>query len=180
MCIRDRCSALSSAGLIFSLAWAAKTTPARQSASESAQERSRQESSKDKPTTTQNGGLAAPLRVTTRLVQINVIVNDKHGNPITGLTKDDFVLLDNKHPQQIQLFSAETNLPGDQVSAPLPPDTFTNRLSEHASVPASVTVILLDALNTEFADQALTRKQVLRFLPQASPPAGPRGPVLAG
>ena len=107
--------------------------------------------------------------MTTRLVQINVIVKDKHGNPITGLTKEDFVLLDNKHPQEIQLLSAETNLPGDQPSAPLPPDTFTNRLSEHAGVPASVTVILLDALNTEFADQALTRKHVLKFLGQLRP-----------
>lgn len=107
--------------------------------------------------------------MTTRLVQINVIVNNKHGKPITGLTKEDFVLLDNKHPQEIQLLSAETNLSGDQAPAPLPPDTFTNRLSEHAGVPASVTVILLDALNTEFADQALTRKQVLKFLGQLRP-----------
>lgn len=107
--------------------------------------------------------------MTTRLVQINVIVNDKHGNPITGLTKEDFVLLDNKYSQEIQLFSAETNLPRDQPQAPPPPDTYTNRLSEHAGVPASVTVILLDALNTEFADQALTRKQVLKFLKQLRP-----------
>jgi len=107
--------------------------------------------------------------VTTRLVQINVIVNDKRGNPITGLTKEDFVLLDNKHPQEIQLFSAEANLPRDQPQAPLPPDTYTNRISEHASVPANVTIILLDALNTEFADQALTRKQVLKFLEQLRP-----------
>jgi VWFA-related protein len=87
--------------------------------------------------------------VTARLVQINVIVNDKHGNPITGLTKEDFILLDNKQPQEIQFLSAETNLPRGQPEAPLPP---TNRFSEQASVPASVTVTLLDALNTEFAD----------------------------
>jgi VWFA-related protein len=107
--------------------------------------------------------------VTTRLVQINVIVNDKHGNPITGLTKEDFILLDNKQRQEIQFLSAETNLPRGHPEAPLPPDTFTNRFSEQASVPASVTVILLDALNTEFADQALTRKQVLKFLEQLRP-----------
>src|SRR6202158_3363699 len=109
------------------------------------------------------------IRVATHLVQVNVIVNDKHGNPITGLTKEDFVLLDNKRPQEIQLLSAETNLRRDLPQTPLPPDTFTNRLSEHGSVPASVTVILLDALNTEFADQALTRKQVLKFLEHLRP-----------
>ena len=34
------------------------------------------------------------LRVTTRLVQVNVIVKDKQGNPVTDLTRDDFTLLD--------------------------------------------------------------------------------------
>lgn len=163
-------STLSSAGLFLSLALAAaQTTSVRQSASASVQEPSQQQSSKDAARTTQNAGLPAPLRVTTRLVQINVIINDKHGNPIIGLTKEDFVLLDNKHPQEIQVLSAETNLPGDQSQASLPPDTFTNRLSERAGIPPSVTVILLDAMNTEFADQALTRKQVLKFLGQLRP-----------
>jgi VWFA-related protein len=121
------------------------------------------------PPSTETLSSGPSIRVITHLVQVNVIVNDKHGNPITGLTKDDFVLLDNKRPQEIQLLSAETNLRGDQPQAPLPPDTFTNRLSEQAGVPASVTVILLDALNTEFADQALTRKQVLKFLEHLRP-----------
>lgn len=33
------------------------------------------------------------IRVITHLIEVNVIVNDKHGNPITGLTEDDFVLV---------------------------------------------------------------------------------------
>jgi hypothetical protein len=116
------------------------------------------------PPSAETSSNVSSIRVTTHLVEVNVIVNDKHGNPITGLTKDDFVLLDNKRPQEIQLLSAETNLRRDQPQTPLLPDTCTNRLSEHASVPTGVTVILLDAPNTEFADQALTRKQVLQFL----------------
>ena len=110
-----------------------------------------------------------PVRVTTRLVEVNVIVNDKHGNPITGLKKEDFVLLDNKISQEIQLFSAETNLPTSQLPSPAPPDTYSNHFPENSAVPASVTLILLDALNTEFADQALTRRQVSRFLDRLRP-----------
>ena len=34
-----------------------------------------------------------PIRVNTRLVQVNVIVRDGHG-PVTGLTKDAFKLFD--------------------------------------------------------------------------------------
>lgn len=112
---------------------------------------------------------AAPLRVTTRLVQINVIVNDKHGNPITGLTKDDFVLLDNKKLQPVQLFSVENNQPPASSEPPLPPDSYSNRFGEHGGAPPSVTVLLLDALNTESADQALARKQVAMLLQQIRP-----------
>src|SRR5580700_5109919 len=52
---------------------------------------------------------AKPLRATTRLVQLSVVVHDKQGNPITGLTKDDFVIVDGKKPQPIQIFSVQTN-----------------------------------------------------------------------
>jgi len=111
----------------------------------------------------------ATLRVTTRLIEINVIVHDKHGNPIAGLTKNDFVLLDNKKSQAIQFFSAENNPPLAQPAASLPPDTYSNRLGTSGTLPPSVTVILLDALNTEFADQAFARKQVAKFLQKLRP-----------
>ena len=109
------------------------------------------------------------LRVTTRLVQVNVIVNDKHGHPVTGLTQKDFQLLDNKKSQQLQFFSAETNLPSESASSPLALNTYTNRWQDQSSVPASITVILLDALNTELADQAFARQHVLKFLQQIQP-----------
>jgi VWFA-related protein len=162
-------TALCASGVLVSLVVWALAVPVAQSAPARAQAQSQRKSSKESPTPTQQGTPATRLQVTTRLVQINVIVNDKHGNPITGLTKEDFVLLDNKTPQEIQLFSAETNLPTAQSSSPAPPDTYSNHLAQDAAVPASVTLILLDALNTEFADQALTRKQVLRFLDKLRP-----------
>ena len=104
-----------------------------------------------------------PLRVATRLVQIDVIVLDKHGSPLTGLTKDDFRVLDNKSQRAIQLFSEETSqmLPG--APEPLPPGTYTNEI-QAASVPSNLTVILLDSFNTGFFDQAFVRSQVLKFL----------------
>ena len=117
----------------------------------------------------QSNGTAAPLRATTRLIQVNVIVTGKHGNPLTGLTKDEFQVFDNKKSQEIQFFSAQDNLTPDSTTAPLPPNTFTNRVGKQAGTPESVTVILLDALNSDFPDQVLVRQQVLKFLNQLQP-----------
>ena len=162
------CSILFSVLLIVAPSCAGKLEEfAEQSASfyEPAQD----QSSNQQPPTAQNPGHTTPVRVTTRLVQVNVIVNDKHGKPITGLKKEDFVLLDNRTPQEIRFFGAETNLPAAQPSSLATPDTYSNHFTENANIAGNVTLILLDALNTEFADQALTRKQVLRFLERLRP-----------
>jgi VWFA-related protein len=115
------------------------------------------------------GGSSPALRVTTHLVQVNVIVTDQHGNPVSGLTKEDFSVLDDRKPQEIRVFSSETGSLPVETPPALPPGTYSNRLKDGASAPSSVTVILLDALNTDFAEQALTRAQVLKFLAQVRP-----------
>jgi len=109
------------------------------------------------------------VKVSTRLVQASVVVEDKHGNPVTGLKKEDFTLLDDKQPQTISVFSVTTNRIPSTPSPPTPPDTFTNRISGSRDVPSNVAVILLDGLNTEFTDQAFARQQVIKFLLQIEP-----------
>ena len=44
------------------------------------------------------------IRISTRLVQLNVVVRDKSG-AVAGLKHADFTVLDNKKPQKIALFS---------------------------------------------------------------------------
>jgi VWFA-related protein len=111
----------------------------------------------------------ARLKSETRLVQLSVVVHNKSGAPVRDLQKADFVVLDEKQPQTIQLFSMETNLPPTVVPAPLPPGTYTNRLDSRAGVPNSVTVVLLDGLNTTISDQAFARRGVVKFLGQVKP-----------
>ena len=77
----------------------------------------------------ENNRPAIPLRVTTRLVQVNVVVNDKNGRPNPGFSKESFTLLDNKRPQRIEFFSIDTNASTKQPADPLPPDTYTNRVA---------------------------------------------------
>src|SRR6202050_332833 len=115
-----------------------------------------------------------PLRVSTRLVQVSVVVDDKHGVPVAGLTKDDFTLLDGGQPQTIAFFAEESNAV-PSVSSPAPTGglslthMFSKRFEEKAGVPTSVTVILLDALNTHFTDMAYARNRVKKFLQQLKP-----------
>lgn len=109
------------------------------------------------------------LKVETRLVQVSVIVHDKSGVPVRDLKKEDFLVLDEKQPQAVRIFSMETYLPATATPAPLPSGTYTNRLRTRAGVPNSITVILLDGLNTSITDQAFARRGVAKFLGQLQP-----------
>ena len=109
------------------------------------------------------------LRVATHLVQLNVIVNDKHGNPETGLTEKDFSIFDNGKRQQIRNFSVETNSLATSTAVSPAPGNYTNRPLGQNATANSVTVILLDALNTEIGDQKLARDEVLRVLREREP-----------
>lgn len=100
------------------------------------------------------------VRVATHLVEIGVIVRDKSG-PVSNLTEDDFVVLDRGKPQKISIFSAETTGPGSQpqpseaqATLPsLPSNTFSN-LPRYSAPPRSVTIVLLDSLNTVYGSSA--------------------------
>jgi VWFA-related protein len=89
------------------------------------------------------------IRVSTRLVQIEVTVRDKNG-PVAGLTKDDFTFFDHGKPRELNLFSAESgHAPANPAQAlELPPNTFSDLPQYGANAPRSITVVLLDNLNT--------------------------------
>ena len=109
----------------------------------------------------------APIQVTTRLVQVAVVVRDKHG-AVADLTKGDFEILDKGKSRQIATFSVARA--SDRVPrASLPPNTFSNRLDRQSESPIAATVLLFDSLNTQFKDQADARRQVLTFLKALDP-----------
>ena len=101
----------------------------------------------------QNPPHTPPIHVTTHLVQFGVIVRDSNG-PVKNLTKDDFVVLDRGKSQPINVFSAESVGPvkatgsAQQPSQPLPQNTFSDLPQYETSKPRSVTIVLLDNLNT--------------------------------
>jgi VWFA-related protein len=110
------------------------------------------------------------VRVTTRLVQVGVVVHDGKGQPVAGLGKNDFVLYDNNEEQLIATFSVEATADKTQPAPAAPPsNTFTNRLEERSGAPTSVTVILLDELNTAVTESTFAKDQVVALLRQIKP-----------
>jgi VWFA-related protein len=95
----------------------------------------------------QNAPQPPRVRVSTRLVQVDVIVRDKNG-PVADLTKDDFVVLDRGKPQRISVFSVESGDSVPQPAEPLPQNTFSDLPQYGATRPRSVTIVLFDNLNT--------------------------------
>lgn len=95
----------------------------------------------------QSPAQAPEIHVGTHLVQIGIIVPDKNG-AVADLTKDDFVVLDRGKPQTISVFSVESSGTATQASQPLPQNTFSDMPQYGAEKPRSVTVVLLDNLNT--------------------------------
>ena len=90
------------------------------------------------------------LHASTHLGLLDVVVTDKHGQPVVGLTKDDFNLLEDGQPQTIKFFeehepvdAAEITRQRAAAKAALPPNTFTN-FEPFTGRP--VTVLLLNQL----------------------------------
>ncbi len=54
---------------------------------------------------------APAISVDTKMVTMLVAVRDKHGKLVRDLTKDDFVVEQDGHPQSIAYFSQDSNLP---------------------------------------------------------------------
>jgi len=107
---------------------------------------------------------ATVLRVTTRLILVDVIVTDKDGRPVTGLTRDDFVLLEEGKPQTIAAFSFEnpaSRAAGWTPPSALPPNVYTNR---PRTPPGPLIILLLDSLNTPWRDQAYIRQEMLKYI----------------
>lgn len=116
------------------------------------------------------------IKVTTRLIQISVVVHDHHGSPVADLKKEDFEVTDQGKPQKVSLFSVDSlNAPATAAGAAkslertLPRNIVTNRPERRTDSPTSVTVLLLDMYNTRLTDQMMNRRQIVKFLKQIRP-----------
>lgn len=90
----------------------------------------------------------APADTSNRHIRLDVVVTAKSGHVLSGLRQQDFTLLDNKEPQKIVSF----------------------RTVEGATAttdPVEV-ILLIDEVNTSFANVGMERQEIEKFLRQNS------------
>ena len=117
------------------------------------------------------GGPVATFKTSTQAVVVDVVVTDSKGHPVNGLHQQDFQVTEDGKPQNLRYFKevngAQTapdaaTVPAAVKPSPPPANVFSN--NTHAPDPGSVTLVLLDLLNTPSADQEHAREQLINFL----------------
>ena len=95
----------------------------------------------------QDGAAKRAQAAPSPLITLDVVASDKSGKPISGLTEQDFTLLDNKQSRKIVSFHA--------VEGP------------SADVPVEV-ILLVDEVNDSFSNVAYERDRLAKFLQRDS------------
>jgi VWFA-related protein len=123
------------------------------------------------PSTARDYPSAAPtIHAQVQLVNIDVAVRDKNGQPIHALRREDFVLTEDNQTQAVRYFgekSAQTNAQSGPTLPPLPAGTFSDYSPASSNGPLNV--LLLDSLNTSMADQAYVRDQLRQYVKKIRP-----------
>jgi VWFA-related protein len=110
------------------------------------------------------------IRKTVSRVLVDIVVTDKNGNPVHGLTQDDFSLKEDGKPQRLLSFDVHDDTKPDYVPPkipPLPVNTFVDVPKEPEQGP--LYVILYDMVNMDREDQASSRKPLLDFIDSKPP-----------
>ena len=115
---------------------------------------------------------AATLSIATREVLLDIVVTDKSGQPVTGLTAADFAVTEEGDPQRLSHLEEHHPMTAAELAplkaAPaLPPNTFTN-FTPVVNTNAS-TVILIDALDAGIQTQMELRQQLIDCLKHLQP-----------
>ena len=111
------------------------------------------------------------VRVTTNLVQVDAVVTDKNGKPVTDLRAEDFQIFEDGHPQPITNFSYVST----ESKSPQPPQAAPSSVKNGPPVPAALLshdkvrrtiVIAIDDLGLSFQSLNIIKPALKRFVDQ--------------
>ena len=106
----------------------------------------------------------AALTVNARLVVLDVVVTDSSDKPVDGLTRKDFEVYEDNQPQRIRSFESPSahTLPAATITAGV--STIFDPAQPASFGQSAVTVLILDQLNTHFADSSFARRSLHDYL----------------
>jgi VWFA-related protein len=119
------------------------------------------------------------IKVEVRVVLLDVVVANDKGEPVHGLSKDQFEVLEDGARQTVSSFEEHGRTrptrtaaglapqPAQTLGEPLAANVYTN--SQIIKASESVNVLLLDWLNTQPADQTYVRNQIIKYLRTVPP-----------
>jgi VWFA-related protein len=113
------------------------------------------------------------ISATTRLITVDVVASDPHGNTVSDLKAADFQIFDDRSgPQNIARFEYfdRSTIPASAPVGPSSPGTtttYSNQSFARLAVPP--TILLIDALNLAFSHRLETHQQALMLLRQLPP-----------
>lgn len=121
-----------------------------------------------KPAPASAGQNSSPqvLRAESNLVLVRVVVRDAHGKPVTGLTKKDFEVTDDRKRQAISYFAVEApGAPLTSASTTAPSSTNASRTNNSsAQPPQRYAALFFDDYHMEFGDLVQVRTAAEKYL----------------
>ena len=123
----------------------------------------------------QNAGTT--IRANSRLIIVDVVATDKNEQPITDLRAEDFSVFEDGKPQDVNSFELHVAKSGGRVNRfALPANQYTNA----SQVPdGPINILLVDAMNSSFLNQEVSRKAVIHLL-TTLPPGQPMAIFVLG
>ena len=91
---------------------------------------------------------------------LDVVVTDKKGNLVLNLDRNAFSILEDKEPQAIRSFDS----PAERGAALPAPNVDSTAELDKTAPNATVTILVLDEINTRFEDEIFARDSLKRFL----------------
>ena len=97
------------------------------------------------------------FQTNTELVSVPIVVKDRHGNRVYGLTQNDFRIFEDGHEVRIRSFASVATQPRSATSARVPANLQVRFPQEMGPVPI---ILFFDQLNTPANEQAGVRRRL--------------------
>jgi hypothetical protein len=113
------------------------------------------------------------VRITTNLVQVDLVVTDAKGNQVTNLTQDDFEIYEEGKQQPITNFSFVSNEQAPAsltASAPSVTTSPGTGIRLRPETPRHTIAIVIDDLKMSYESVIATRKAVRKFIDERMQP----------